>query len=232
MDELVVTIPLHIFSEANERGAWHASARRTRDHRRLVEAVLRTKRRPALPAVVTLVRIAPCALDDDNLARAMKGIRDEVAVWLCPVVVQKGKRRGQLTGNDRDPRVTWRVAQRRGRPREYAVEIHVRAWSMAHPGARCRALPEGDVVELVLSPADRARLAHQLGRTTGPIEFTTEGLRLLVATAEGRVRAAADAAGLAFVDCCGLCGWTVDVGGDRTVDEGVCSACRAGEGEP
>lgn len=50
-------------------------------------------------------------------------------------------------------------------------------------GARVRALPEGDVVELTLSAADRARLAHQLARTTGPIDFATGGLRLLVATA-------------------------------------------------
>jgi len=54
----------------------------------------------------------------------------------------------------------------------------------------------------------------------------------VVAAAEGRVRAAAGAAGLALVDCCGPCGWTDDLGGERAVSEGVCSACRAGEGEP
>ena len=27
-------------------------------------------------------------------------------------------------------------------------------------------------------------------------------------------------------------GWTDDLGGERAVSEGVCSACRAGEGEP
>ena len=183
MGELVVTIPLRTVSEANERGAWHAAARRTREHRRIVELTLRTERRPPLPAVVTVVRVAPCALDDDNLARALKGIRDEVARWLCPVVIQKGKKRGQLTGDDRDPRVTWRVAQRKGRPREHAVEIRVRAWSASRPGARVRALPEADVVELTVTAAQRARLAFLLARTTGPIDFTAEGLRILVATA-------------------------------------------------
>ncbi len=54
----------------------------------------------------------------------------------------------------------------------------------------------------------------------------------VVAAGEGRVRAAADAAGLALADCCGLCGWTEELGGGRSLDEGVCSACRAGEGEP
>lgn len=54
----------------------------------------------------------------------------------------------------------------------------------------------------------------------------------VVAAAEGRVRAAAGAAGLALVDCCGPCGWTEDLGGGRAIAEGVCSACRSGEGEP
>lgn len=147
-----------------------------------MKLMLRTKRPPPLPVVVTLVRVAPLPLDDDNLARALKGIRDEVACWICAVVIQKGKRKGQVTGNDRDPRVTWRVAQRRGKPGEYAVEILARSCSPAYPGARVQVTPEADVVALVLSPVERALHAHQLGRTTGPIEFTTEGLRLLVTT--------------------------------------------------
>lgn len=184
-----IYIPLHTVSEANERGAWHASARRTREQRRLLELTLATKARPPLPVVITIVRVAPLPLDEDNLARALKGIRDQVACWICPVVIQKGKKKGQVTGDDRDPRVTWRVAQRKGKPHEYAVEIHVRPWSFAHPGARTRVTPEADVVELLLTPVERALLAHQLGRTTGPITFSTEGLRLLVATTAANANA-------------------------------------------
>lgn len=54
----------------------------------------------------------------------------------------------------------------------------------------------------------------------------------VVAAGEGRVRAAAERAGLALVACCAVCGWTHDLSGARAVTEGVCSACRAGEGEP
>ena len=50
----------------------------------------------------------------------------------------------------------------------------------------------------------------------------------VAAGAEGRVRAAAEAAGLALADCCGLCGWTADLGGARSIADGACSECREG----
>jgi hypothetical protein len=71
-----------------------------------------------LPCVVTLTRIAPRALDDDNLRGALKATRDEVAAWLLV--------------DDRDPRVTWTYAERRGAVREYAVEVSV-AWPEVAP---------------------------------------------------------------------------------------------------
>lgn len=71
---------------------------------------------PELPVVVTLTRIAPSnGLDPhDGLRAALKGPVDGVADWLG-------------LKSDRDHRVSWRYAQRRGRPREYAVEITVEA---------------------------------------------------------------------------------------------------------
>lgn len=61
--------------------------------------------------MVTLTRIAPRALDDDNNVAAFKGIRDGVA--------------DALGCKDNDPRITWRYAQKRGMPKEYAVEITI-----------------------------------------------------------------------------------------------------------
>lgn len=69
---------------------------------------------PSLPVVVTLIRIAARALDDDNLAYSFKAVRDGVADGL-------GVR-------DNDPRVTWRYAQAKpakGAPP--AIEIAVEA---------------------------------------------------------------------------------------------------------
>jgi len=60
---------------------------------------------------VRLTRIAPRRLDDDGWQAAAKPIRDGIADWLGVV--------------DNDPRFTWHYAQRRGRPREYAVEIDI-----------------------------------------------------------------------------------------------------------
>ena len=66
---------------------------------------------PALPATVTLTRIAPRALDGDNLQRALKAVRDQVA---------------ELIGvDDRDPLVEWEYAQRKGDPKQYAVLVEI-----------------------------------------------------------------------------------------------------------
>lgn len=159
-----LSLPIHVVSEANERGDWHAGAKRTREHRNLVRLALRTIPRPpsTLPLVVTLERVAPLPLDDDNLARGLKAVRDEVACWARPVVIREGKKRGQITGDDRDPSVTWRAVQRRGKPREYALGIHVRPWSLACPGGRVRPAVDRDVVELVLTPAQRAAFVRAL----------------------------------------------------------------------
>ena len=69
---------------------------------------------PTLPSTVALTRVAPSGgLDPhDGLGAALKGVIDGIADGLG------------LT-NDRDPRVTWVLAQRRGKPREYAVDVQI-----------------------------------------------------------------------------------------------------------
>jgi len=111
---VTVYIPMRLVSEANKHEHWAAKAKRVRRQRWVVARVLDTKLAPALPAVVKLTRIAPRRLDDDNLARAFKAVRDEVAQWV---------------GTDDSPGsgIEWRYAQRRGKMREYGIEIAVRA---------------------------------------------------------------------------------------------------------
>lgn len=58
--------------------------------------------------------MAPRELDDDGNVTSLKAVRDGVADAL-------GMK------SDRDPRVTWRYAQRKGAVREYAVEIKIEA---------------------------------------------------------------------------------------------------------
>ena len=118
-----LTIPLPglcLVSLADQREHWRTRAKRAKTQRTaahlLVEAALHALQGEAarFPMSVVITRIAPRALDDDNLAGACKSVRDGVA--------------DALGIDDRDPRVKWAVAQRRGRPRAYGAEI-VLSWT-------------------------------------------------------------------------------------------------------
>ena len=122
-------IPLRIQSVANLREHWAAKARRVSLERAAVALVMRTTAetwewRDLMAAevgghsVVTLTRIAPRALDDDNLRSALKSVRDEVADQLG-------------LPNDRDHRVRWEYGQERGKPKQYAVRVEIRAAELA-----------------------------------------------------------------------------------------------------
>jgi len=105
----VVTYNCHTVSESNARGHWAPRAKRAAAQRMIAKAQATRYVLRALPAIVTLVRIAPRALDDDNLRGALKATRDGVA--------------DAFGVNDRDPRIEWRYGQRRGPPRAFQVEI-------------------------------------------------------------------------------------------------------------
>jgi len=112
-----IAIPLRLGAALNARVHWTARAKRAKTERAIVGAALRCHRRPMLsgdtpPTTCTLTRIAPRALDDDNLAGAFKSIRDEVAYFW---------------GVDDGPKgpIVWRYAQRKGEPRQYGIEINL-----------------------------------------------------------------------------------------------------------
>lgn len=110
-----ITAPIRAESEANMREHWAKKAARAKRHRSVAWALLReADKEPRLlgPVQVTLTRIAPRELDDDNLRGALKATRDGVADWLGVP--------------DNDPRVRWDYAQDRGKPKVYAVRIEVR----------------------------------------------------------------------------------------------------------
>lgn len=110
-----VSLPIHTVSESNSRGHWSKRAKRARQQRSTVALVLRVHLRSsniALPVSALLTRVAPSTgLDDDNLRAALKAVRDGVA--------------DALGLDDRDPSVTWLYSQRRGAPKQYAVEISI-----------------------------------------------------------------------------------------------------------
>lgn len=114
--QLAVTLPIRMVSEANMHENWRARHRRRKAHRNATALAMSVAVRAegmTPPCEVTITRIAPCALDDDNLVGAAKAFRDGVA--------------DALGVDDRDKRIAWRYAQRKDkRPRFYAVEIQIR----------------------------------------------------------------------------------------------------------
>lgn len=121
MTELPITLLVRTrtVSELNRREHWSSRSRRARAQRRAVaEQLMRAglfapscKVRQLVTAV-RMTRIAPRRLDSDNLQGSMKHVRDEIAYWLNG-------------GDDSDGcGISWEpVEQRRGVPREYAVEV-------------------------------------------------------------------------------------------------------------
>jgi hypothetical protein len=113
---ILVTLPLKIESLANLREHWRKRSKRAKEHRLMAWACLReADSAPRLlgPVVVTLTRIAPRELDDDNLAGGFKSVRDGVADYFGV--------------DDRSPLIRWAYAQRKGAVKEYGAEVRVEA---------------------------------------------------------------------------------------------------------
>lgn len=115
MTTKTIRLPLRTVSEANSHEHWRKRQKRAKEQRGIAELLvsheLASVRRWFIPSRVKLTRIAPRALDTDNLAVSQKHVRDGVA--------------DSLGIDDRDPSVRWEYAQQKGNPREYAVIVEV-----------------------------------------------------------------------------------------------------------
>lgn len=108
-----VEVPIRIESTPNLRESWQARSKRAGKHKHDTWFALRAAKAPhSLPCTVTLTRIAPRSLDaHDNLRAGMKAAVDGIALWLGI--------------DDADERVTWRYAQAKGAPKEYALKVEI-----------------------------------------------------------------------------------------------------------
>ena len=116
---LWLSLPLRLESVANLREHWGRRAARAKRERRYVALALRAQYgSPPWPVEsplrILLTRIAPRQCDGDNLQSSCKACRDAIATW--------------LRMDDGSSLLTWAYAQRRGRVREYGVEIQIEAW--------------------------------------------------------------------------------------------------------
>ena len=107
------TIPIKTVSESNQREHYMAKARRKKAHTEaglLLTREALAKHGPLLR--ITLTRVAPRTLDQDNLVASFKGIQDGVAE--------------ALRIDDGSPAIEWIYQQATdGKPKSY--HIHVRA---------------------------------------------------------------------------------------------------------
>ena len=114
---IAVTIPgLRLASPLNARQHWRARAAAAKRQRAIARLCLSAHPRPTGPVVVTVTRVAPRALDSDNLSGACKSVRDGVADWLG---VDDG-------AAERAGLVAWQCAQET-QAKFYAVRITIEA---------------------------------------------------------------------------------------------------------
>lgn len=107
-----VHIPIRLPSLANTRMHWRYVATLKKKQREATKACLKDATIPPLPLLVTITRIGPKILDDDNLASACKYVRDEIA---------------RAVGvDDGSNQYTWRYEQVKGMKYGVIVEIVMR----------------------------------------------------------------------------------------------------------
>jgi hypothetical protein len=79
----VIVVPLRTVPGMNTREHPMSRHRRVKAEKEVIAWELHKVQKPAIPCSVILTRFAPSGgLDDDNLAGALKSVRDAVADWL------------------------------------------------------------------------------------------------------------------------------------------------------
>jgi len=105
---MTLRLPIKLHNPLNgDREHWTAVAKRRKNERGL--AWLCTPSGLKTPITVTLTRVAPRLFDDDNLGAAFKSVRDGIA--------------DKIGVDDGSKQIKFKYAQRRGKVREYAVEV-------------------------------------------------------------------------------------------------------------
>lgn len=111
--DLDMTLPIRLYSITNIR-AWKVNNRHSKEQRAQIAAWLHGWAgllASALPLSITITRIAPRDLDNDNLQASAKHVRDAIA---------------RIIGlDDRDPRITWETVLQERRPKTYAIRIQI-----------------------------------------------------------------------------------------------------------
>lgn len=106
------TIPIRLPSLLNTRMHWRALSSLKKKQKTATALCIKkaqeSARIPKMPLLITITRVGPMKLDDDNLSGSAKYVRDEIA---------------RVVGvDDGSDLYTWRYEQRIGK---YAVEVEI-----------------------------------------------------------------------------------------------------------
>ena len=121
-------IPLKTVSEANSSEHWTLKRNRHKEQQFLVrEAYYKYVKIINFSAVITLTRLSPRLLDDDNLVSAFKWIRDELSECIFPsndFCINKIGRAFFVKGRkDADPRLKWIYKQEKNPISSILIQI-------------------------------------------------------------------------------------------------------------
>ena len=113
-------IPLRTPSTSNLREHWTKTFNRNKIAKDIITKHWLHARMPIFhpPCTITLTRVSPRPLDYDNLTAALKYIRDVIADIIIP---------GLASGQADNPShgLTFAYSQKKGIPKEYALEIQI-----------------------------------------------------------------------------------------------------------
>jgi hypothetical protein len=129
MTKVIWELPIRTISEANSSEHWKQKSQRHRRQQFFVKQLyMKESQAITLPCIVTMIRLGPRILDDDNLASAFKYIRDEISECLIPekrgVYVRKDGKLIKIKGRaDSDPRIKWQYAQEKCP--KYGIRIEI-----------------------------------------------------------------------------------------------------------
>ncbi len=122
-------MPIKTVSEANCSEHWTKKATRHKRQQWFCKLFFeRYVKNIYLPCVVSMTRIGPRILDDDNLRFSLKWVRDEISECLIPekrstYLDKNGKLRHIKGRADDDPRIIWQYYQEKNK--NYGVRIDI-----------------------------------------------------------------------------------------------------------
>ena len=129
MEKITWEIPLKTVSEANSSEHWTVSSRRHRHQQFFIRALFHAlDKEIPIPCTVTITRLSPRLLDDDNNVSSAKFIRDEISECIFPekrksFLNKKGRLQSIKGRADSDPRITWKYAQEKSKTLGIRIEI-------------------------------------------------------------------------------------------------------------